>query len=68
MPLGRSGGIRKISLSPGFELRTVQKPVARNYTGRHIRYVVWWNFVQGYAVPIMYVDEVGKEVEDFDGI
>jgi hypothetical protein len=35
VPQGQSGQVRKISLPPGFDLRTVQ-PVASRYTDRAI--------------------------------
>jgi hypothetical protein len=64
--LGLSRGIRKISLSPGFELRTVHKPVARNYTGRHILYVVKMEFCSRMRCA-GHVDEVGKDFENLYG-
>ena len=43
-PQGRAGWVRKISPSPGFEIRPVQ-PVASRYTGwvipAHVAYNYW---------------------------
>ena len=48
-PQGRSGRVRKISLPPGFDLRTVQ-PVASRYTDWAIPAAYNWSTYRKYTL------------------